>query len=88
MQARSRAIGDAAQEGAIMDEPSLFTGPSRTVVTAVLDGDSCRAVAARFKVSVASVVKWSQRYRATGSVAAKAIGWRGITRWRRSGSGC
>ena len=47
------------------------------VVAAVLDGDSCRAVAARFKVSVASVVKWSQRYRATGSVAAKAMGWRG-----------
>jgi transposase len=31
-------------------------------------------VAARFKVSVASVVKWSQRFRATGSAAAKRMG--------------
>jgi transposase len=37
-------------------------------------GESCRAVAARFRVSVASVVKWSQRYRATGSAAAKRMG--------------
>ena len=29
-----------------------------------------------FKVSVASVVKWSQRYRATGSAAAKRMGGR------------
>jgi transposase len=44
------------------------------VVAAVLAGESCRAVAATFKVSVASVVKWSQRYRATGSAAARPIG--------------
>jgi transposase len=31
------------------------------VVAAVVSGESCRAVAATFKVSVASVVKWSQR---------------------------
>jgi transposase len=31
-------------------------------------------VAATFKVSVASVVKWSQRQRATGSAAAKRMG--------------
>jgi transposase len=31
-------------------------------------------VAKRFEVSVASVVKWSQRYRATGSPAAKRMG--------------
>jgi len=31
------------------------------VVSAVAEGESCRTVAARFKVSVASVVKWSQR---------------------------
>jgi len=31
-------------------------------------------VAKRFEVSVASVVKWSQRYRATGSLAAKRMG--------------
>jgi transposase len=44
------------------------------VVAAFAAGESCRAVAATFKVSVASVVKWSQRYRATGSAAARAIG--------------
>jgi transposase len=31
-------------------------------------------VASTFKVSVASVVKWSQRYRATGSAAARPVG--------------
>lgn len=40
------------------------------VVGAVAAGETCRSVAARFDVSVASVVKWSQRYRATGSAAA------------------
>ncbi len=31
-------------------------------------------MAATFKVSVASVVKWSQRFRATGSAAARKVG--------------
>ncbi|OCO99653.1 transposase [Ensifer sp. LC13] len=44
------------------------------VVAAVLAGETCRSVAARFGVSVASVVKWSQRYRATGSVAPGKMG--------------
>ena len=44
------------------------------VVAAVAAGESCRAVAATFEVSVASVVKWSQRFRATGSAAATADG--------------
>jgi transposase len=44
------------------------------VVAAVVAGESCRAVAATFKVSVASVVKWSQRFRATGSAAARPMG--------------
>jgi transposase len=44
------------------------------VVAAVAAGESCRAVAATFKVSVSSVVKWSQRFRATGSAAARAMG--------------
>ena len=39
------------------------------VVWAVCGGESCRVVAARFGVAVSSVVKWSQRLRATGSVA-------------------
>ena len=44
------------------------------VVGAVLAGESCRAVAARFGVAVSSVVKWSQRQRATGSVAPGKMG--------------
>jgi transposase len=46
------------------------------VVAAVVAGESCRAVAATFKVSVASVVKWAQRFRATGSAAAHKVGGR------------
>jgi transposase len=47
------------------------------VVGSVTAGRSCRATAALFGVSVASVVKWSQRFRATGSAAAyKMGGWR------------
>src|SRR5690349_24501657 len=44
------------------------------VVAAVIGGASCRTVASRFGVAVSSVVKWSQRYRATGSVAPGKIG--------------
>jgi transposase len=44
------------------------------VVGAVFDGESCRQVASTFGVSVASVVKWSQRFRATGSAAPKPLG--------------
>jgi transposase len=36
--------------------------------------ESCRAAAARFGVAVSSVVKWSQRYRATGSVKPGKMG--------------
>jgi transposase len=46
------------------------------VVAAVTGGGSCREIAVLFSVSVASVVKWSQRWRATGSVAAKPMGGR------------
>jgi transposase len=46
------------------------------VVSAVAAGQTCRQVAGTFKVSVASVVKWSQRFRATGSAAARKRGWR------------
>jgi len=35
------------------------------VVSAVTSGETCRSVAARFGVAVSSVVKWSQRHRAT-----------------------
>ena len=44
------------------------------VVGSVAGGRSCRATAVLFGVSVASVVKWSQRYRATGTAAAKPMG--------------
>ena len=44
------------------------------VVVAVAGGQSCRAVAARFGVSVASVVKWSQRFHAEGSAASRPMG--------------
>ena len=44
------------------------------VVARVEAGRPVREVAVTFGVSVASVVKWSQRYRATGSVAAKPMG--------------
>lgn len=41
---------------------------------AVLSGRSCREVAAIFGVSVASVVKWTQQHRATGTAAARRMG--------------
>lgn len=44
------------------------------VVAAFLAGGSSRSVAARFDVSVSSVVKWAQRYRDTGSVAPEKMG--------------
>ena len=44
------------------------------VVGAVQAGASCRSVAARFGVAVSTVVKWSQRYRRTGSVAPGKVG--------------
>ena len=44
------------------------------VVAAARGGESCRAVASRFGVAVSSVAKWSQRYRATGSVAPGKMG--------------
>jgi transposase len=46
----------------------------KRVVAAVVGGESCRAVAGQFGVAVSSVVKWSQRYRATGSVAPGKMG--------------
>jgi transposase len=46
------------------------------MVGAVAAGQSCRSVAKTFMVSVASVVKWSQRQRAVGSPAALKMGGR------------
>lgn len=44
------------------------------VVMAIVAGESCRSVAARFGVAVSSAVKWSQRYRSSGSVAPAKMG--------------
>jgi len=41
---------------------------------AVASGRTCREVAALFRVSVASVVRWSQRHRTTGTAAAAKMG--------------
>jgi transposase len=46
----------------------------KRVITAVSKGESCRSAAVRFGVAVSSVVKWSQRYRSTGSVAPGKMG--------------
>jgi transposase len=43
-------------------------------VSAVVQGQSTRAVAEQFGVAVSSVVKWSRRYRQTGSVAPGKMG--------------
>ena len=44
------------------------------VIAAVVGGQSCRVVAERYDIAVSSVVKWSQRYRATGSVKPGQMG--------------
>lgn len=44
------------------------------VVVRVATGETVRNVAALFGVSVSSVVKWSQRWRATGSAGARPMG--------------
>ena len=44
------------------------------VVSAVLAGQSCHGAASRFGVSVSSAIKWSWRYRQTGSVAPGQMG--------------
>lgn len=44
------------------------------VVARVLAGETVRVVASTFEVSVSAVVKWSQRYRASGSVQPGKMG--------------
>jgi len=44
------------------------------VAASVAGGRTCRSTAELFGVSVASVVRWSQRLRQTGSAAAKPMG--------------
>ena len=57
------------------------------VVGAAASGQSCRSVAKTFMISVASVVKWSQRQRAVGSPAARKWAAAGLTLWRARGNG-
>ena len=44
------------------------------VVAAMTSGSSARAAAARFGVSVATAVRWAQRFRRTGGVAPGKLG--------------
>ena len=44
------------------------------VIAAVEGGLSCRQAAKVFAVGVSSVIRWVQRFRGTGSVAAKPMG--------------
>ena len=57
------------------------------VVGAGVEGQSCRSVARTSMVSVASVVKWSQRQRVVGSRAALKWAATGPTRGAREGLG-
>src|SRR5260370_27188864 len=80
--------GDSPWWGLVIQDAGWGWGPASMarpyskdlrdrVVGSRAGGRSCRATAAIFGVSVASVVKWSQRWRATGSAAAKQMGgWR------------
>ena len=52
-----------------------YSGDLRSrVVATVGTGASCRKAAARFGVGISTVVKWMQRWRLTGSLAAKPMG--------------
>lgn len=44
------------------------------IVYAIEAGESCRSVAARLGIAVSSTIKWSQRYRSSGSVAPRKMG--------------
>jgi transposase len=46
----------------------------RRVIAAVGVGASCREAAKQFSISVSGVVRWAQRFRWTGSVAAEQMG--------------
>lgn len=55
--------------------PRAYSNDLRERVAAsVASGRSCRETAALFGVSVASVVRWSQRHRATGTASALPVG--------------
>lgn len=71
--------GFVIQDAGWLGGQPLMTAPlsndlRERVVLAIEAGETCRSVAARFEVSVSAAVKWSQRYRATGSVAPSKMG--------------
>ena len=50
-------------------DETLYDGFAGSVVARVLAGQSVRSVALALSTSAATVVRWSQRYRATGSAS-------------------
>ena len=77
--------GDSRGDGFLIQDAGWGWGPASMarpysidlrdrVVASVGSGRTCRATAALFGVSVSSVVKWSQRFRRTGSAAAYWMG--------------
>jgi putative transposase len=68
-------IQDAGWRGGqhLMTRP-LSNDLRERVVGAIEAGESCRSAAARFGVAVSTAVKWSQRYRSSGSVAPAKMG--------------
>ena len=57
-----------------MAKPYSMDLRERVVAAVIADGMSCHAAAGRFGVAVSSAIKWVQRYRETGSAAAKPMG--------------
>ena len=51
-------------------------------IARVQAGESVRSVAEALSISPSSVVKWSQRFRVTGSVAPGQMGGRQRQRWQ------
>jgi putative transposase len=75
----SGTFGFVIQDAGWSGGQHLMTAPlsndlHHRVVAALEAGESCRFVSARFGVAVSSAVKWSQRYRLTGSVAPGKMG--------------
>jgi putative transposase len=56
-----------------MTRPYLMDLRDRGILR-VLVGESVRSVAAALSISAATVVRWSQRYRASGSTAPSKVG--------------
>jgi transposase len=75
----SRLSGFVIQDAGWVGGQHLMTAPlsndlRERVVGAIEGGESCRSVALRFGIAVSSAVKWSQRYRSTGTVAPGQMG--------------